>query len=452
MLEFRQQGSRALRLDKRGRPMKTVLLSVSSLLLLVGGCSTGDSPERVESSEVIRNDRASLEPGDRLPTSVSGQAFLSTEGAALRRDSTGVELIELEGSLLDDLPEWTLSEQPLLTIGGIAAEGPFALNRVSGAFRLPNGTLAVADQSQEIRFFGSDGSFIRQVGGRGEGPGEFAGITFVAYHDAGMLVMDRDLGRATIFASDGVLVETYRLPSQQCARRISHGVGYSCVASAALRDGTIMTVQELGGPSATSVDQSVTSGLVSFIGVMTRDAYLEVDSVVRATQVTYRAHDIPSRAERPFDADGIYTVGRDHIALGNGDRFEIRFRDRSGALVRILRVAAARRAVSRQDLELFRGEEHFRVLLEVAGAADSVPHFSTLRLDDVGRLWVQEYLPVATTETAATWFVFDQAGDPVARVRLPRTYLLQIGPDFVLTRRIGGLGVESVELYSIESR
>lgn len=397
--------------------MKSISFCVAFLVLITGACGSRDQVD--------------------IPDTI-------------RRDSAGVELIELDGSLLDNLPVWTLSSEPVLSIGGIAAEGPSAINRVAGAVRFANGILAIADQSQEVRYFASDGSFLKQVGGRGEGPGEFSRISFLAYHEDGLLVMDAGLGRATVLDSDGAVVDTYLLPVQQCALRLSHGIGYRCVPNGAFSDGTIVTAQELGGPMPTSVDESVTPGLLSFIGVMTRDSYLEIDTLQQATQVVYRAHDIPSAGRRPFDSQGVYAVGREHIALGSGDRFEIRFRDRLGTLIRILRVAQARRIVSRQDLEPYGAEEHFKVLLDVAGAADSVPHFSTLRLDDVDRLWVQEYVPVATTEPGATWIVFDQGGIPVARIRFPRMMPLQIGSDFVLTRRIGDLGTESVDLYSIE--
>ena len=82
----------------------------------------------------------------------------------------------------------------------------------------PNGDIYVSDGYVNARVvhFGSDGRFIRIVGGvKGAGPGQLQVPHGVALDSRGrILVNDSDNGRVSIFDTDGRFVETWPFPSR----------------------------------------------------------------------------------------------------------------------------------------------------------------------------------------------------------------------------------------------
>src|SRR6187551_3395842 len=72
------------------------------------------------------------------------------------------------------VPQLTLVEE--LRIGG-AEEGPASFTTIAGLGFDAEGRIWVLDrQTQELRVFGRNGEFVRNIGQRGSGPGEFQEI------------------------------------------------------------------------------------------------------------------------------------------------------------------------------------------------------------------------------------------------------------------------------------
>jgi hypothetical protein len=68
----------------------------------------------------------------------------------------------------------TVPPTPTLELGVMEGDPDYSFEDVIGTLHLPSGSLAVADAgSDRISIFSPDGRFVRRVGGRGEGPGEF---------------------------------------------------------------------------------------------------------------------------------------------------------------------------------------------------------------------------------------------------------------------------------------
>jgi hypothetical protein len=66
---------------------------------------------------------------------------------------------------------------PSLEIGVMEGDPNYSFDDVVGTLHLASGNIAVADGgAEQISLFAPDGTFIRHVGGRGEGPGEFSDL------------------------------------------------------------------------------------------------------------------------------------------------------------------------------------------------------------------------------------------------------------------------------------
>jgi hypothetical protein len=218
---------------------------------------------------------------------------------------------------------------------------------------------------------------------------------------------------------------------------------------AAFWNGAVVTTQALGGARPSAVPNRTSPPVVSrdlwtFVGIARDGSLLEVDSIRQATEVFLRdEYGIPTRMIAPFSPAGSWAVGRNRIALGDGDRFEIRFRTDDGRHVRTVRVLGAATPVTREMLAGYEKTATDRTVLSAAGVPDSLPSFTALRLDDVDRLW-------AATHTG--WVVFDSTGVPRARVpNMPPGFrLLQIGRDFVLGVLRDTMHVERVSVFALE--
>ena len=89
------------------------------------------------------------------------------------RDSAGIRIVENARAAWSATEAMRLGGSPALVIGS-RPEAPYEFSRVVGALRLTDGRIVVADgASLELRFFDPAGTFMRSVGRRGEGPGEF---------------------------------------------------------------------------------------------------------------------------------------------------------------------------------------------------------------------------------------------------------------------------------------
>lgn len=110
----------------------------------------------------------------------------------------------------DTVEEWSLSAEPLLEIGVVEGEEPYQLHQASGSVRLADGRVVVLNQgSDQLRFFGPEGTHLRSVGGPGEGPGEFQRPTRIRLTSPDTLrVWDARLHRFSWFDTAGTFVRT----------------------------------------------------------------------------------------------------------------------------------------------------------------------------------------------------------------------------------------------------
>ena len=112
----------------------------------------------------------------------------------------------------------------LLTLGkqGVRKAGPDTFIAPSNCTIAPNGNIVIADghiprvpyaqqDGDRIVEFTTDGKFVRQVGKKGTGPGEFWGPHGVAFDSQGRLfVADRSNNRIQIFDKDWKFIDDWR--------------------------------------------------------------------------------------------------------------------------------------------------------------------------------------------------------------------------------------------------
>jgi len=103
----------------------------------------------------------------------------------------------------------------LMTLGtkGVSGDGPNQFNGVTDVAIAPNGDIFVADGHVNSRIvkFSKDGTFIKEWGRKGSGPGEFNLPHSIVFDSRGrLLVADRSNKRIQLFDQNGTFLEEWK--------------------------------------------------------------------------------------------------------------------------------------------------------------------------------------------------------------------------------------------------
>src|SRR5688500_782611 len=127
-----------------------------------------------------------------------------------------VPVIENKAPLWRSGQQWTVGARPILDIGMAEGEPEYELAGVSGVVRLSDGRVAVANmQANEIRFYDSSGKFIKKVGRRGEGPGEFSQLMALRWLAGDSIIGVDSRGRYEVFSPKGDYVREFRFSNDR---------------------------------------------------------------------------------------------------------------------------------------------------------------------------------------------------------------------------------------------
>jgi hypothetical protein len=351
------------------------------------------------------------------------------------------------------------------------------IGRLGGILRRSDGSILIADAAaHELRIFDDSGRFLRRAGGPGQGPGEYNWLTHVLPHAADSIaVMDGEGGRATILGPDLAFARRYRprlVETRATYPMTSHSlIGYFDDGSLAVSD-----YLNVCGPRRM---EGFCEDSVAFYRV-------DEDGNVLARFGSYvYSRDESQRGEvnvsvyEPYP-QAFWTVRGSRFYYADAKRFEVLVFRKDGSLERVMRVAEAAPGYSRddifppppvasaegapqQDARMVAARRQMSLLHASLQMPDSFPAFSDLLVDEVGNVWLREYLPAPILSTRAPrWFIFDSEGrlshairSPSFLVRARRSYTdmhPQIGADFILATSRDENGVESVVLHRLTRR
>ncbi len=366
-------------------------------------------------------------------------------GQLQRGESAGVRVIQIDVLDSSRRAPLVLAARPALVLGE-ASRGPHEEWSDIDAIRLARGTIVVADNStKELRFFDARGGYLSTAGRRGHGPGEFTTIAaLVRMPGDSVLVQDWSSSRVAVFGPDGALNRTFVLgggPRTALAGRFNDGalLGATLDYAADVRPGVFTATRTLHRFSALG------------------DSEQRLGSMIERQFFMLALEGNPGEYGRyllPFGLTGTVRVFGGKYLLGDGSHFEIREYGRDGRLERVLRVAAARPAITSRNriaereriMALYRrGGSEFDYFWNHVEWPERMPSFHRFEVDASGRLWVAAY-PSAAPHPR--WFVFDEEWRYVGFIDLPIGYeLRQIDSDGILAVRRDGNGLEQVVLH-----
>jgi hypothetical protein len=363
-----------------------------------------------------------------------------------RSDSSGIWIAD-HASANSTRAIWEVDSTPRLLIGNSEP----GLHAVRGVVQLPDGSIVVANGgTTEIRRYDNTGLLIASTGGRGDGPGEFREITWLARCPGDITtVYDHRRRSFSQFTGDLVLEGVHHLP-YLVDRSIRASV--SCFADGSI----IMSSRRLITGADADVHRDTTTYVRADFGGGTPDTIATVPGADMLI-VERRGADFSAR-QLPFGRIPIAAVGAERFAVSENEAAEWKLISSDGTLIGIIRERdIPTRAVSDEDRIRFRedamrgvspdGAPIVAAALEKSRYATAHPPYATALFDRDGFFWVKR---AAATASEGMWIVFDPDGTRLGSVSLPAEFTpYDIGHDFILGVMKDPMDVEIVALWGL---
>jgi hypothetical protein len=315
--------------------------------------------------------------------------------------------------------------------------------------RLGDGRIAVVDQRRyQVFVFAPDGSPLRTIGRRGQGPGEFR------YPIRLLRAGDDSIG-----VVDDAHVNIFPLASGDPRRVVMPAAerGNSIQAIGVLGNGGYLTISHAGsvGPRVGRNSLHATLGFASPDGSAGRALGRHVLS-----EHTYRG----GGSEGPMEMATLFWEDPAGAVLPSGyvwclsTRFDCEVWSITGGHVRSIRSTVLPRLVTDADVEALTASwlhglrtrddsAQNRQAIAAAHRMERVPVLSDLRADALGRIWMRAYHERENAPTIR-WLVFEPTGDVRGTETTPaRLQVFDIGDDYVLGVERDEDDVQRIAMY-----
>ena len=370
-------------------------------------------------------------------------------------DSSGVRITSVPRASAAGASEWSTGTVPRVRIGAPVDGGPSQYFRISGVRMLSADRIMFStDASKQLFVVDTQGTTIEVRGRSGRGPFEFQHLQMLKSTDTSMVAL-----------FDALLRQVTVVPTTQFEPTVMSlaalGLG-SLIPIVRFTDGQLLVRRP--GPLPAPVERGVVAGVDSLVRV-------DASGIIVAA---FGGHPADERVLR-LNASGGLTGGRPPygrkllvdgndsvvVVVASGAR-ELRLYEPHGGLASIVRVdrplrpvvAATRRAYRERVLRDVRddyGIREWTMLSNDDVFPAELPAFDLLLVDREGAIWVRETVTLA--DTVAEWSVFDRAGSPVGRARLPAGFTpYDITRDLIAGVWLDSLGGEQVQVWALTRR
>lgn len=346
-------------------------------------------------------------------------------------------------------PDLILADEPLVRIGVLDGQLEYIFGEVTGAVRLEDGSVVVADeQSNDVRRYDASGRHVWTSGRAGKGPGEYGGLRLLrGCPGAAITVFDWQMDRITELDQDGDVTDTRAL-------NVSGANPYRHPACSP--DGDLVFT-----PWPDS-DRTVAAGehhrWEMELAWARGDNKITLRSGIPGTE---RTRYINSDGPRTWGRSMVFAVAPTGVWYGSADDYELEHVDWSGRVTRIARWAGPDLKVTREHLDSYRDarlaryddpERRRRFERESwpeirDGLPERFPAYDALLPLPDGSLWITTYGWRAPDREL---HLLDADGVWIRRLTIPGSSTLHdAGPDWVLLGQSGEMDVPTVAVYRL---
>ena len=345
-------------------------------------------------------------------------------------------------------PDLILADEPLVRIGVLDGQMEYIFGNITGAIRMENGSVVVADESIfEVRMYDAAGRHVWTSGRYGEGPGEYKGLRLLrGCPGAAITVFDWYLDRITELGLDGSVADTRTLAA----------AGVNPYQDLACSPGGDLVFQPW---PKVILDRTVAAGEhYRWEMVLNRVGDEGVVTLRSGIPGAERTNLSAGSRPRMWGRKMVFAVAPAGVWYGSGDDYELEHVDWAGSVTRITRWAGPDLEVTREHLDRYRDallarydEPAERRRFEREGWPDirdglpeRFPAYDALVPLPDGSVWVVPHPWMLRNEL----HLLDPDGVWLRRLTIPvGSTVLDAGPDWVLLLQRGELDEQSVAVY-----
>jgi hypothetical protein len=359
-----------------------------------------------------------------------------------------------------DAPHWTLREE--VRIGDLD-DPRYTLSWTGDVVIGPGGKMYVAQPGEStIKVYDRAGRFIRSIGRKGGGPGEFNSVGTIGFIGDTLFALSVSNQLMHLFRSDGTHLRSFRFPYAVINDSVLHPSRFTILFGPLLVDGSVLAHPRLGSTGAQSPILRVTrEGQV--INVVARrntaggTLRLRQGDIVLMLQVPFSTGDIIAV---PPKGDALVLVSRYPPSAQKDTSFSVSRFGLNGATVfqRTIHyrpIPLERRQIDSVIVARLKdaGRGRFNPQDFLESAAQQLPKFKPPVTDVVagsdGRVWIRR----EETGGPAAWVVLDSQGNTIAQLTLPATFTLKAADaTHVWATITDELDIPYVVRYRIEQR
>lgn len=334
---------------------------------------------------------------------------------------------------------WQVDSLPMLSIGeDEEPEDPAAtLERITGATRLPNGSVLVSDLGENaLKEFDGNGALVRALGRRGAGPGEVTYAARMFRCGDSLYVYDIDGDRTSLFTLDGEYVRRFSFNTPE-GERVPYSAGSACNASGAF--------VHYGWGDLSAGRPGVHRGRVPLWLTATPDGpATTIDSIAGSERWGRTVGgQFVGTGPLPLGKQPVSGIGAARAYAGTADSFHVHVYDLAGNAFEPLRRDIPLAPLTPEDVAEYKARQLDAAAESRRAALEreleefvfptTKPAYIALLVDREDHVWLQH--PHEVGARTSTWSVFDSAGNFVTEVLMPRALEpLEIGRDYVLGR------------------
>jgi hypothetical protein len=385
------------------------------------------------------------------------KSTVSPPAGMTTRDSLGIQIVENRAPAELRAP-WLLDTSSVLDIGSQSADP----NQEFSGFVIPvllsDGRIVVANGGTgELRFFGADGKWVKSVGRRGGGPGEFEDLGWLDVGAGDTLrTYDWGLRRLSVFSPDGVFLRPVAL--------LTGGEVSSPRPLGMLGDGRLVAQSQ----NAVTLESKPGAGrntVPLFALDLIRGVAESLGGFPGHEYMIHTGKGSVSAGSLPFGKDLHVLVHGSRVYVGTADAPEVLVLGTDGRVERVLRWTAASVPVTPADIEAYteassqefgpgqeERRERFLIRLKQTPFPKWKPAYAGLLAGPDGSIWVRGY--TEPDWSAPTDFeVFDSTGRWLGGVSMPSGYR----PARILAGAVVGTwrdenDVQHVRVYRLSTR
>lgn len=135
-----------------------------------------------------------------------------------------------DNSIAAQVEEWRLAAKPKLEIGVAEGDERYQFINISSAWKKPNGDLVALDAGRpSLVFFDRSGTYVREAGSRGKGPGEMQSLVLAwPYRTDSIAVFDLQLRRVSVFDPVGEFARSFATPLSYTGTATMSATSFPC--------------------------------------------------------------------------------------------------------------------------------------------------------------------------------------------------------------------------------